>query len=59
MAGCTVHYVNHKIDAGAIILQKEIKVDYNETPWQLGGRIFNEENILLIEAVRLIRQKFN
>lgn len=56
MAGCTVHYVNQEIDAGAVILQKAIKVDYNETPWQLGGRIFIEENRLLVEAVGLIRQ---
>lgn len=54
-AGCTVHYVNQEADAGAIILQKSIDVDYNETPWQLGGRIFREENKLLIEAIKLIK----
>ncbi len=55
IAGCTVHYVNAEIDAGAIILQKAIEVNYNETPWQLGGRVFQEENKLLVEAVRLIK----
>lgn len=54
LAGCTVHYVNEEIDSGAIILQKSIKIDYNETPWQLGRRIFKEENKLLVDAVRLI-----
>jgi phosphoribosylglycinamide formyltransferase-1 len=54
-AGCTVHYVNQDIDAGAIILQSSIDVDYSETPWQLGGRVFREENKLLVEAVRLIK----
>lgn len=54
-AGCTVHYVNQDIDAGAIILQSSIDVDYNETPWQLGGRVFKEENKLLVKAVRLIK----
>lgn len=54
-AGCTVHYVTQEIDAGAIILQKSIDVDYNETPWQLGGRVFKEENKLLVDAVKLIR----
>ena len=24
--GCTVHYVNHKLDPGKIILQKKIKI---------------------------------
>ena len=53
MAGCTVHFVNAGIDEGEIILQKAIAVNYNETPWQLGGRVFKEENRLLVEAVRL------
>ncbi|MDO8805357.1 MAG: phosphoribosylglycinamide formyltransferase [Elusimicrobiota bacterium] len=54
-AGCTVHYVTDALDGGEIILQKSLAVDYSETPWQLGGRIFNEENKLLVEAVRLIK----
>lgn len=54
-AGCTVHYVSPEIDAGEIIMQKSIPVDYRETPWQLGGRVFIEENKLLVEAVRKIK----
>lgn len=57
MAGCTVHFVNADIDAGEIILQKAIAVDYSETPWQLGGRVFKEENRLLVEAVKLNKAK--
>ena len=53
-AGCTVHYVDDKIDNGKIILQKVVEVNYNETPWELGGRIFKEENKLLVEAVKII-----
>lgn len=56
-AGCTVHYVSPEIDAGEIILQKSIPVDYRETPWQLGGRVFAEENKLLVEAVRKIKSE--
>ena len=55
LAGCTVHFVNAGIDEGKIILQKAISVDYNETPWQLGGRIFKEENDLLVNAIRVIK----
>ncbi|MFZ4478455.1 MAG: phosphoribosylglycinamide formyltransferase [Rhodoferax sp.] len=55
MAGCTVHFVNAGIDEGEIIVQKAIVIDYSETPWQLGGRIFKEENFLLVEAVKLLR----
>lgn len=53
-AGCTVHYVEAGVDEGRVILQKAIKVDYDETPWQLGGRIFLEENRLLVDAIRLL-----
>ena len=55
LAGCTVHYVSAENDAGAIILQKSIDINYNETPWQLGGRVFQEENKLLVEAIKLIK----
>jgi len=54
--GCTVHFVNEGIDEGEILLQKEILIDYNESPWELGGRIFQEENKLLIEAIRLFKK---
>lgn len=57
MAGCTVHYVNDVIDGGEIILQKSLVVDYSETPWELGGRIFKEENRLLVDAVRLLMNR--
>lgn len=53
-AGCTIHYVSDEVDAGEIILQKAIKVNYGESPWQLGGRIFLEENKLLVQAVKLL-----
>lgn len=56
-AGCTIHFVNAGIDEGEIILQKEIPVDYRETPWELGGRIFKEENVLLVEAVRILKTR--
>lgn len=56
-AGCTVHFVNAGIDEGGIILQRSIAVDDSETPWQLGGRIFKEENRLLVEAVRLLKAR--
>jgi phosphoribosylglycinamide formyltransferase-1 len=56
-AGCTVHYVNSEIDGGEIILQKAIDVDPQETAWELGGRVFLEENKLLVAAVKLIKSK--
>ena len=55
IAGCTVHFVNASIDMCKIILQEVISVYYNKTPWQLGGRIFKEENYLLVNAIRVIK----
>jgi len=57
IAGCTVHYVSEKIDEGTIILQKEITVREHESPWDLGGRVFLEENKLLVEAIKFIMGK--
>jgi phosphoribosylglycinamide formyltransferase-1 len=57
VAGCTVHYVNEKIDDGEIILQKVIKVNYSESAWQLGGRVFKEEAKLLVQAVKLLKSR--
>nr|WP_315485071.1 formyltransferase family protein [uncultured Undibacterium sp.] len=54
-AGCTVHYVSSVVDGGEIILQSKIGIDYQETAWQLGGRVFLEENRLLVEAIRQIK----
>jgi len=56
-AGCTVHFVTAEIDRGEIILQKKIIVDYNETPWQLGGRIHKEENKILAKSISLIMRQ--
>lgn len=56
-AGCSIHFVNEGIDEGEIILQKVLKVDYNETPWELGGRIFKEEGMLLVKAINLLKNK--
>ena len=30
-SGCTVHFVNSKLDSGKIILQKKIRIQKNET----------------------------
>lgn len=54
-AGCTVHYVNSEIDGGQIILQKSLLVNPGESPWTLGGRIFQEEGKLLVAAIKLIK----
>ena len=50
-AGCTIHYVSEEVDQGDIILQEKILVDYNLTPWELGGKVFKKENKLVVKAI--------
>ena len=57
MAGCTVHYVDEHIDGGEIILQRAVAVNGQESAWELGGRIFLEENRLLVQAIGLVMRK--
>lgn len=57
ISGCTIHYVDSGIDTGEIILQKVVHVDYKETPWQLGARVFKEENKLLVDVIRLLKSR--
>ena len=56
-SGCTVHFVTPDIDAGEIILQEKIPVNYAETPWQLGGRVFELESKLIVDAVQLMKSQ--
>ena len=56
-AGCTVHYVDEGIDTGEIIIQKRIFVAEDESAWELGGRVFNEEIRLLPLAIKMIREE--
>ena len=53
-SGCTVHYVNSKLDAGKIILQKKIKIFKNDTSEKLSKRILKEEHLLYPKALEKI-----
>lgn len=57
--GCTIHYVDAGVDSGATIMQSTIAVDYQQTPWQLGGRVHLEENRLLPEAIAVVLKSLN
>ena len=43
-SGCSVHYVNTKLDAGKIILQKKVKVNKNDNAKILAKRILRQEH---------------
>ena len=53
-SGCTVHFVNSKLDSGKIILQKKIKVLKNETAKTLQKRILKEEHKIYPKALQMI-----
>ena len=50
-SGCTVHFVNSKLDAGKIILQKKIRIFKNDTPIKLANRILKHEHVLYPKAI--------
>ena len=50
-SGCTVHFVNSKLDSGKIILQKKIKIKRKETPNSLAKRILLYEHKLYPKAI--------
>jgi len=53
-SGCTVHFVNSKLDSGKIILKKKIKVLKNDTPRTLQKRILKEEHKIYPKALQMI-----
>jgi len=50
-SGCTVHFVNSKLDSGKIILQKKVKLCKNETPKSLAKKILVQEHKLYPKAI--------
>lgn len=54
VSGCTVHFVDEVPDGGAIIAQRAVEVDPNDTPESLQSRILDEEHKLLPYCVRLL-----
>ena len=51
-SGCTVHYVNSKLDSGKIILQKKIKVMRKDNEKSLSKRLLKVENQLYPKALK-------
>ncbi len=53
-SGCTVHFVNSKLDSGKIVLQKKVKIYKNETPKSLAKKILFQEHKLYPRAIMKI-----
>ena len=54
ISGLTVHFVDECYDSGAIILQRAVNVNDDDTPESLQTRILEEEHKALPEAVKLL-----
>ena len=53
-SGCTVHYVNVKLDSGKIILQKKVRIFKKDTAQILAKRILKQEHLLYPRALKKI-----
>ena len=50
-SGCTVHFVNSRLDAGKIILQKKVKISKNDTAVSLAKKVLIQEHKLYPKAI--------
>ena len=50
-SGCSVHFVNSKLDSGKVILQKRVKISNNETKNSLAKKILVQEHKLYPKAI--------
>ena len=50
-SGCTVHFVNSKLDSGKIVLQKKVKISKSDTPKTLAKKILIQEHKLYPRAI--------
>ena len=50
-SGCTVHFVNSKLDSGKIILRKRVRINKNETPKSLSKKILRQEHVIYPKAI--------
>ncbi len=52
--GCTVHFVDERLDAGPILVQKAVSVVDSDTEESLAARILEQEHVAYTEAIRLV-----
>ena len=52
--GCTVHFVNSRLDSGKIILQKKVRINKNDTAKSLEKKVLIQEHKLYPKAIRKV-----
>ena len=53
ISGATIHFVDEGADTGPIIMQKSVKIEEDETPDSLRGKVQSLEKKMYPEAIRL------
>ena len=53
ITGCTLHFVDDSIDGGPIIMQKEVKIEQNETPDTLKAKVQKAEQEIIVKSIDL------
>ena len=53
-SGCTVHFVNSRLDSGKIILQKKVKISKSDTAKSLSKKILIQEHKLYPKAIKKV-----
>ena len=53
-SGCTVHFVNSRLDSGKIILQKKVRISKFDTVKSLSKKILIQEHKLYPKAIRKV-----
>ena len=56
VSGATLHFVDEGKDTGPIILQKEVKVDKDETPDTLRVKVQKAEQDIIIKAIDMLEK---
>jgi len=57
-SGCTIHFVNSKLDSGRIILQKKVKISSKDNAKTLEKKILKQEHILYPKAIMKLFSNF-
>ena len=50
-SGCTVHFVNSRLDSGKVINQKKVRINKSDTPKTLAKKILAQEHKLYPAAI--------
>jgi phosphoribosylglycinamide formyltransferase-1 len=59
VAGCTVHFVDERLDHGVIVLQRTVPVEDADDAHALAERILAEEHVAYPEAIaRVVSGKY-